>query len=230
MFVDQRVLVTGSGRGIGKAIARRFAQGGARVQLVARSREELEATRAELFELTRDVRATALGLLIPESARQIVAEIIVAWGGIDILVTNAGAAAQGGFLKLEDDAWSTGFGLKMFANLQVIKSAWPLLKASAGHLVMIGGGTARTLDRQLSLVSAVNGGLAALSKSVAGQGILDGIHLNLVQPGMVKTSRRQSCSRSSSAGRDGDAGLHRPRHSAASGDASRRAGEMSPNW
>src|SRR5713226_10459144 len=102
-----------------------------------------------------------------------------------------GAAAQGGFLELEDDVWSTGFGLKMFANLRVIKSAWPLLKASAGHLVMIGGGTARTPDRQLSLVSAINGGLAALSKSIAEQGILDGIHVNLVQPGMVKTSRRQ---------------------------------------
>jgi NAD(P)-dependent dehydrogenase (short-subunit alcohol dehydrogenase family) len=191
MFTDQRVLVTGSGRGIGKAIARRFAQGGARVQLVARSQEELEATRAELLEFTQEVRATALDLLIPDSARQIVAEVSAAWGGLDILVTNAGAAAQGGFLELEDDVWSTGFGLKMFANLRVIKSAWPLLKASAGHLVMIGGGTARTPDRQLSLVSAVNGGLAALSKSVAEQGILDGIHVNLVQPGMVKTSRRQ---------------------------------------
>jgi NAD(P)-dependent dehydrogenase (short-subunit alcohol dehydrogenase family) len=191
VFAGQRVLVTGSGRGIGKAIARQFAQGGARVQLVARSREELEATRAELLELTQEVRATALDLLIPDSARQIVAEVSDAWGGLDILVTNAGAAAQGGFLELEDDVWSTGFGLKMFANLRVIKSAWPLLKASAGHLVMIGGGTAKTPDRQLSLVSAVNGGLAALSKSVAEQGILDGIHVNLVQPGMVKTSRRQ---------------------------------------
>jgi len=63
MFADQRVLVTGSGRGIGKAIARRFAQGGARIQLVARSREELETTRAELLELTQEVRATALDSL-----------------------------------------------------------------------------------------------------------------------------------------------------------------------
>jgi 3-oxoacyl-[acyl-carrier protein] reductase len=72
-----------------------------------------------------------------------------------------------------------------------MKHAWPLLKASAGHLVMIGGGTARTPERQLSLVSAVNGGLASLSKSIAEQGIIDGIHVNLVQPGMVRTSRRQ---------------------------------------
>jgi 3-oxoacyl-[acyl-carrier protein] reductase len=56
---------------------------------------------------------------------------------------------------------------------------------------MIGGGTARTPHRQLSLVSGVNGGIAALSKSIAEQGIVDGIHVNLVQPGMVKTSRRQ---------------------------------------
>jgi len=79
----------------------------------------------------------------------------------------------------------------MFANLRVIKHAWPLPKASSGHLVMIGGGTTRTSERQLSLVSAVNGGLASLSKSIAEQGIIDGIHVNLVQTDMVRTSRRQ---------------------------------------
>jgi NAD(P)-dependent dehydrogenase (short-subunit alcohol dehydrogenase family) len=190
-FENQRVLVTGSGRGIGRAIARRFAQDGAKLLLVVRSQNELDQTRLELLELTPEVRATALDLIQPDSARQIVAEAASASGGLDILVTNAGAAAQGGFLELEDDAWPAGFGLKMFANLRVIKHAWPLLKNSLGHLVMIGGGTARTPDRQLSLVSAINGGIAALSKSISEQGILDGIQVNLVQPGTVKTSRRQ---------------------------------------
>ena len=191
MFKDKRVLVTGSGRGIGKAIAQRFALKGAWIQLVARSREELEATRAELLQFTPQVRATSLDLLLPDSGRQIVAEMEDAWGGLDILVTNAGAAAQGAFIELDDDVWQTGFGLKMFGNLRVIKHAWPLLQTSGGHLVMIGGGTARTPDRQLSLVSAVNGGIAALSKSIAEQGIIDGVHVNLVQPGTVKTARRQ---------------------------------------
>ncbi|MEW5978759.1 MAG: SDR family oxidoreductase [Acidobacteriota bacterium] len=191
MFRDKKVLVTGSGRGIGKAIAQRFARDGASVQLVARSKEELETTGSELLKFTAEVRATSLDLLAPDSGRQIVEEVERAWDGLDILITNAGAAAQGGFLELEDAVWPVGFGLKMFGNLRVIRHAWPLLQRSHGHLVMIGGGTARTPDRQLSLVSAVNGGLAALSKSVAEQGILDGVHVNLVQPGMVKTSRRR---------------------------------------
>ena len=103
-FEDRRVLVTGSGRGIGKGIARRFAEGGAKILLVARSRDELGQTRAELLELTPEVRAFALDLTLADSARRIVSEAVDAWGGLDILVTNAGAAPQGGFLELDDDA------------------------------------------------------------------------------------------------------------------------------
>ena len=55
-------------------------------------------------------------------------------GGLDILVTNAGAAAQGGFLDLDDDAWPAGFGLKLFANLRVIRHAWPMLKLCLAKL------------------------------------------------------------------------------------------------
>jgi len=56
---------------------------------------------------------------------------------------------------------------------------------------MIGGGTARTPERHLALVSAVNGGIAALSKSIAEQGLQDCVHVNLVQPGTIQTSRRK---------------------------------------
>ena len=190
-FIDKRVLVTGSGRGIGAAIARRFAEEGARVYLTARGKEELTTTRDELRSLTSEVQATALDLTERDAAKQLAFEMERAWGGLDILVANAGAAPRGGFLELSDDDWAIGFGLKLFANLRIIKQTWPLLKEAKGHLVMIGGGTARTPERRLSLVSAVNGGIAALSKSVAEQGLLDGIHVNLVQPGTIQTSRRK---------------------------------------
>ena len=190
-FNGKRVLVTGSGRGIGAATARRFALEGARVYLTARSHEELSCTSDELRSFTSEVRFVALDLTEPDAAAKLATDVEQSWGGLDILVTNAGAAPQGGFLELKDEDWATGFGLKLFANLRLIKNAWPMLKAVRGHLVMIGGGTARTPERHLSLVSAVNGGIAALSKSIAEQGLLDCVHVNLVQPGTIQTSRRK---------------------------------------
>ena len=133
-FRDKRVLVTGSSRGIGAAIARRFALEGSRVYLTARSHEELSTTRDELRSLTSEVRFAALDLTEPNAAATLAAHVEQLWGGLDILVTNAGAAAQGSFLKLREEDWATGFGLKLFANLRVIKTAWPMLKAARGHL------------------------------------------------------------------------------------------------
>jgi NAD(P)-dependent dehydrogenase (short-subunit alcohol dehydrogenase family) len=190
-FKDKRVLVTGSGRGIGAAIARRFALEGARVYLTARTHEELSATCDELRPLASEVEFAALDLTEPDAAAKLATYVEQSWGGLDILVTNAGAAPQGGFLELKDEDWAKGFGLKLFANLRVIKAVWPMLMVAKGHLIMIGGGTARMPERHLSLVSAVNGGIAALSKSVAEQGLQDGIHVNLVQPGTIQTSRRK---------------------------------------
>ena len=83
----------------GKAIARRSARSGPRVQFVARGREELEARRAELLEFTQEVRATALDLPIPDSARQIVGGVRTAWRGLDILVTNVRGCRAGRFSR-----------------------------------------------------------------------------------------------------------------------------------
>lgn len=101
----RRVLVTGSGRGIGKGIALEFARQGAKVQLAARTMDELEATRTELLQFASEVRATALDLLVSDSARLIVHELAEAWAGLDVLVTNAWAAGQDGFLELDDEVW-----------------------------------------------------------------------------------------------------------------------------
>lgn len=190
-FSGKRVLVTGSGRGIGKGIAKAFVEAGASVLLIARSREELTATSNEFSTLVGKNEVLPIDLLNADAPAMVVREAIRYFGGLDIVVTNAGGAAQGGFLELPDEAWPEGFGLKMFANLRVIKAAWPHLKESRGSVVMIGGGTARNPERHLALVSAINGGQAALSKAVAEQGFLDGVQVNLIQPGTIRTIRRE---------------------------------------
>ena len=148
-FKDKRVLVTGSGRGIGAAIARRFALEGARVHLTARSHQELAATCNELRLLTSEVGFTPLDLTEPDAATKLVTCVEQSFGCLDILVTNAGAAPQGGFLELKDEDWATGIGLKLFVNLRVIKNTWSMLKVAKGHLVMIGGGTVRAPEHHL---------------------------------------------------------------------------------
>lgn len=187
---NKRVVITGAGRGIGAGIAAGFAAGGASVLIVARSVAELAETKSELVALGGRAEMLPVDLTVPEAAGRVIETARGLFGGIDILVTNAGAAPQGSFLELPDEAWPEGFGLKMFANLRVIRHAWPLLKESKGSIVMIGGTTAKQPERHLALVGAVNGGQAALSKAVAEQGYLDGIQVNLVQPGTIWTSRR----------------------------------------
>lgn len=109
-FNGKRVLITGSGRGIGAAIARRFALEGASVFLTARGEEELTATRGELRSLTTGVESLALDLMESDSARILAAEVQRVLGGLDILVTNAGSAPQGSFLDLGDEEWSQASG------------------------------------------------------------------------------------------------------------------------
>lgn len=127
-FQDKRVCVTGSGRGIGAGIARRFAEEGARVFLTARGVEELRRVKEELQQLSPDVRIAPMDLMDEGAAKALVSLVHEVWGGMDILVTNAGAAPQGGFLELPDEDWPLGFGLKLFANLRSSRKAGACLK------------------------------------------------------------------------------------------------------
>ena len=69
---------------------------------MARTQEELDRTRMELLQFTPEVWARSLNLLLPDSAQQLATEAADRWGGLDILVTNAGAGAPGNFLDLDN--------------------------------------------------------------------------------------------------------------------------------
>ena len=81
--------------------------------ITARSQEKLSSTCEELRSFTSQVEFSSLDLTEPDAAAKLATDVEQSWGGIDILVTNAGAAPQGGFLELKDEDWATGFGLKL---------------------------------------------------------------------------------------------------------------------
>src|SRR6185436_15865070 len=99
----RRAVVTGASRGIGEAIAERFARNGARVALVSRKADALEAVAAKLDCETLVVPAN---MNRPEDVLGIVPKVVEAWGGIDILVNNAATnPVFGPLIELSEEAW-----------------------------------------------------------------------------------------------------------------------------
>lgn len=182
-------IVTGSNRGIGKAIAMRLAADGTQVVLCARDQAVLNTVVGEIEAAGGKAAAISLDLREPAAGAAVVDFAVAIYGGIDILVNNAGATKRGEFEALTDDDWADGFALKFFGTVRTTRAAWPHLKKSSGSVVMISGSGGRTPGAQFAIGGSVNAGLLSLTKALAETGIRDGIQVNAINPGVVRTDR-----------------------------------------
>lgn len=179
-------VVTGAGRGIGRAVAQTLGYEGVRVALCARSADQLAAAaagcRSEPFAFPADLRD-------PAAPAALVAAAIERYGRLDIVVNNAGATQRGDFLTMADDVWADGFALKFFGAMRLCRAAWPHLVASGGCVVNVAGAAGRTASADFAVGGAVNAALLNLTKALAERGIADGVRVNAVNPGYVVTDR-----------------------------------------
>jgi len=182
-------IVTGSSRGIGRAIAKRLAADGARVVLCARTSSALDEVVRTITAASGKAAAIALDLRDADSAARLVDFAVRTFGGLDILVNNAGATRRGAFVKLTDEDWADSFALKFFGAVRVTRASWPHLKKSAGSVLFISGAGGRTPGAEFAAGGAVNAGLLSLTKALAETGIKDGVQVNSVNPGTVRTDR-----------------------------------------
>src|ERR1017187_7044483 len=186
---NQVAIVTGSSRGIGRAIALKLAEDGAAVMLAARNAGLLKELRAEIE--TRGGRAAWLprDLRKPEAPALLVEKTIEVLGGIDIVVNNAGATKRGDFLTLSEEDWMDGFGLKFFGAVRLLRAAWPALKERKGSVVNIAGVGGRTPGTQFTIGGSVNAAMLSFTKAMADVGVGDGVQVNAINPGAVRTAR-----------------------------------------
>jgi len=182
-------IVTGASRGIGRAIALRLARNGARVVLCARDRDALDRAVRDVEQAQGRAIAVSLDLRLPDAAPQIVAAALGAFGTIDILVNNAGATKRGEFEQLSDEDWMDGFALKFFGAVRLTRAVWPHLKQQAGSVVNIAGVGGRTPGPQFAIGGSVNAALLSFTKALADVGIRDGVQVNAINPGPVRTGR-----------------------------------------
>ncbi len=179
-------IVTGASRGIGNAIARRLAQDGARVVLCARDEELLKATA---WDIGDNALTVALDLRLPESPAKVVEAAVAKFGTVDIVVNNAGATKRGEFESLTDDDFIDGFALKYFGAVRMTRAAWPHLKKQSGSVVNIVGVGGRTPSGQFTIGGSVNAAVLAFTKAMSEVGIREGVQVNAINPGPVRTDR-----------------------------------------
>ncbi len=182
-------IVTGANRGIGRAIALRLAREGAQVVLCARDANLLGQAVQEIESEGGRAASLSVDLREPDAAKRTVDFTLKTYGHVDIVVNNAGATKRGDFLELTDEDWVDGFALKFFGAMRLTRAAWPHLKARAGTVLNISGVGGRMPGALFTIGGSVNAALLSFTKAMADIGIRDGVQVNAVNPGSIRTER-----------------------------------------
>jgi NAD(P)-dependent dehydrogenase (short-subunit alcohol dehydrogenase family) len=190
-FSGKTAIVTGASRGIGRAIAIRLGRDGANVVLAARDQKALDDAAGEIRGAGGKAAAIALDLRQPDNPAALAKFAVKGFGRLDIIVNNAGATKRGDFLELTDEDWLDGFALKFFGHVRLTRAAWPHLKAASGSVVNISGAGGRTPGAEFTIGGSVNAAVITFTKALADLGVRDGVQVNAINPGLIRTARLQ---------------------------------------
>lgn len=184
-----RILITGASKGIGRAVALRFAVAGNSLAVCgARPSSELSSIKeacevkgASAFALNGDLADVAV-------PARLVAEAVAALGGLDAVIANAGIVAPGRIAELELADWERIFAVNTRSAFLLAKAAYPHLKASKGSLVAIASMSGVEPYPGTGAYSSSKAALIMLVRQLAQEWAADGIRVNAIAPGMVKTA------------------------------------------
>jgi 2-keto-3-deoxy-L-fuconate dehydrogenase len=170
--------VTGGGSGIGAAVARRLAEGGARVAVLDL---DVSSVPGGMLGVRADVTDDG-------SVRAAVDRVLGEWDRLDILVNNAGIGAQGTVADNDDAEWLRVFDVNLLGLVRTTRAALPALRRSPAAAVVNTGSIAATAGLpQRALYSATKGAVLALTRAMAADHLPEGIRVNCVNPGTADT-------------------------------------------
>lgn len=182
-------LVTGAGSGMGAATAQVFAAEGAHVAVTDYDLASAEAVAYELVQQGLSAQAWALDVTDQARIAQVVEEIAQRFGGLDIVINNAGISA---FAPIDapsyDAVWTRAIAVLLTAQQQVIRAALPWLrKSAAGRIVNIASTEALGATNRDSPYAAAKAGVTGLTRALAVELGREGITVNCICPGPIRT-------------------------------------------
>ena len=187
-LTDKVAIITGGGRGIGRAIAIAYAAEGARVVIAARSSAQLDEVATEITAQGGEVLAVPTDMRSRAEVENLVQKTVDHFGGVDILVNNAGINPRGPFLDATDEEWEQGWQINVMGVVYCCRAALPVMKQQgSGNIINVGSGMGQVGRSNLSVYCASKAALHGLTQSIAEEVWEDGIIANVLIPGPVKT-------------------------------------------
>ena len=197
-MADERVLagetaiVTGAGRGIGRAVARAFAAEGATVYVAARTAGQVEETRREIQAAGGRAVAVPMDVTRARDVEALVGRAVSETGRLDIVVNNAGVFVWKPFASLEEAEWDRVLGTNLKASYLLVHAALPYLSASGrGRILNVASIHGTIGDANVVAHCAAKFGLIGLTKALAAELRETGITVNAISPGSTDNKSRQ---------------------------------------
>jgi NAD(P)-dependent dehydrogenase (short-subunit alcohol dehydrogenase family) len=192
MFANTSVLVTGAARGIGRATAQAFVAAGARVSLLDRDASAVTAAADALRGPARETLAIAADVSRSREVDRAIAECTTAFGGLDVLIANAGISFARAIDEYTDDEWSQILAVNLNGAFYAIRAAVPHLKRSAGSIVIVSSMTGLVGQSRGAAYDASKGALIAMTRSLALELAPARVRVNCVCPAGVDTPLMRS--------------------------------------
>lgn len=194
-FKDKVVVVTGGNRGIGLAITNRFVSEGARVAVIGTRPESVDPVVEKLTSEGADVKGYALNVADREAVENTFKQIEGDFGGIDVLVNNAGITRDTLLMRMKEEDWDDVLDINLKGAFNCLKAVTrPMMKVRKGRIINISSVVGLTGNAGQANYSASKSGLFGLTKSAAKELATRNITVNAVAPGYIETEMTDAVS------------------------------------